>query len=114
MFKLLANPWAILGLVGVLALSNAYTGYKVWTLRGAVERAANLEAENKRLAAKFKASEEILADMEKEAVFQNAAEGLIERQLDETRKKLAAALAAGTLASCPWTDDDDRGLRKRN
>lgn len=105
------NPW-ILGAVALAwVASTGYVGVWAWKTRGAVEAAANLKAENIRVNAKLRASDEIQEDMEKEAMINSASDEVIERKLNETKIKLAHALKAGSLAACPWTDDDDRGLR---
>lgn len=112
MLKLLLNPWVLGGIAIAWIASTGYVGIKAWNIRGAVEAAANLKAENARINAKLKASEEIQADMEKEAMINSASDEVIKGKLNETKLKLAHALKAGSLAACPWTGDDDLGLRR--
>lgn len=107
------NPW-VLGAVAIAwVASTGYVGIKAWTIRGAVEAAANLKAENARINAKLKASEEIQADMEKEALINSASDEVIKEKLNETKIKLAHALKAGSLVACPWTDADELWLRSQ-
>lgn len=109
--KLLFNPWVLGGLAFLWLASTSYVGVKAWNVRGAVERAANLEAEKKRLNARIDAANKIISDMEEETKRNDADEAEIERQLDDTRDKLKLALTSGALVKCPWTGDDDSGLR---